>query len=394
MNRTLVTKELEDNFDLEQKKLGLFREVAMLATTSTRHFISRILTTRIKQFDIFIPGIRNFNLAHKLGSPEYQLLPDKIDEHSLSKHELKIETEALQLFDNLAEFWCEFEIYQIQKKYSIDNIIQVEKFNYNEESYSSEIISDVHSNHSLYLTLYEPFPMRLSDALLIINLYTCIKEKKWYEILFSLDMSSYGTHFIMSLPTKVEKLNLIVSTAKINLWNDKNKWLFFSPFFQSSWKLCSDKKIKSHIENIISIDKNKECTFNTIKTFEESLINIISDKSRICEVIRLTVSGNIFEKSYILYLTQKNILKQLNKKNIALAFVVFEQEMALAFYNKLGNNNFLHIGVKDLCDTGKLTHKGLWLIENLCNEFNKYSYKEYKRIYYLQKRNLKPTSDS
>ncbi|MDE1238126.1 acyl-homoserine-lactone synthase [Vibrio aestuarianus] len=283
-------------------------------------------------------------------------------------------------FLNIAQFWCEFEIYKIKSKYPENEDNKHKKLPLLEEAYHSKIVENIQLSQKLYYTLHHTQPMSLSDAILLMNLSTFIADKGWYEMLESLTISSTGRHFILLTKTN-ESISTIVGSARIQLWNERHAWLSFSPFFTNEgWQPCiHDSIINSPL--LTKVFKTS-CIpkLDSIHSFEKYFDDKILKKNHICEVIRLSISGTVQECIFYLFLTQKHLIRELDERGFYMAYVIIEQPWLMNFYQELELNGYLSSSYKNLNDTGRNTYKGFWIIPNLKSELNNTSFKDYKNI--------------
>ncbi|SHO57248.1 acyl-homoserine-lactone synthase [Vibrio quintilis] len=368
-------------------KFSLFQAVEQLDVADTRKFLGNILNTRLQQLNKISPEISALNIANKLCLSEYDMLLSQ-PKQTLSKDALWVEMQALNLFDSFADFWCDFELYQVKKKYThaltSSSCGENEFITYSEQDYNSQLIINIEGIKETYLTPYFEYPMSLSDAILLFNLSTSVKENRWYEMLFSLELSTKGSHFVLFIPIKSEpQCSLIISTAKIQFWSKDTDWLYLSPFFVSdNWKLCSKvSSLQKNLNEFIPIYNRHLLKFNSSAELDKKFIELIHNKENICEVIRLTVCGSTKQKSFLLYLAQKRMISLLEDINITLGFVITGQPLIVNYYKSLEDNAYINISKNNLNDTRNYsyTYKGLWVINKLNRHFQESDYRTYKK---------------
>ncbi|MBF4444022.1 acyl-homoserine-lactone synthase, partial [Vibrio anguillarum] len=73
----------------------------------------------------------------------------------------------------------------------------------------------------------------------------------------------------------------------------------------------------------------------------------------VCEVLRLTVSGNAQQKLYFLYLAQKKLIQILNQMGYKIGFTIIEQPFILNFYQTIEPKSYFRSGYNDLNNNGK-----------------------------------------
>lgn len=61
-----------------------------------------------------------------------------------------------------------------------------------DEKYHYELVQDISQDERYFHTEFSDQPLPLSDAIVLINIATFVKEHKWYEMLNHLYISSKG----------------------------------------------------------------------------------------------------------------------------------------------------------------------------------------------------------
>ncbi|MDE1334267.1 acyl-homoserine-lactone synthase [Vibrio aestuarianus] len=372
-----IKKELSINKKINiENVFNITKQVEKNISNSICHdlLFSRLSITH--QID---PSTKKLNIAGCVKSPAYkQSLTHKVANWPEEYHLL--EKLIHREFLNLAQFWCEFEIYKIKSKYPESENNEYKKLPLLEEAYHSKIVEDIQSSQELYYTLHHTQPMSLSDAVLLMNLSTFIADKGWYEMLESLTISSTGRHFILLTKTN-ESISTIVGSARIQQWDERHHWLSFSPFFNNEdWQLCLPSDIRNRCLQTKIFKDNYVPNCDSVYSFEKNFIENILEKNRICEVIRLSVSGTDQECTFYLFLTQKYLMRELDKRGFSIAYTIIEQPWMMNFYQGLKLNSYFSSSYKNLNDTGRNTYKGFWIIPNLKTELNNTSFKNYKKI--------------
>ncbi len=379
---------------LRDKQLKISRRDILLAIDSLPHLNKRalfehILNVRLKQITARSPNTEFLNIAGKLNSSIYK---ETICHTSaeLTSIEFQLEQFALHFFDGITDLWCEYEIHCLINKYplpSFEYSPTAVSLSYDESHYQSELIQNVETETQLYYTLYSVAPLVLADAILLCNLCTFIKEHKWYEMLYSLELSTQGTHFLLMTASHQSQIPILVSTARIQYWHQRSDWLYFSPFFQSNiWQPYLQPEFEQILRQNLQLEQNGRLDCSSIAALDSSLSELILNKSRICEILRLTTSGNTIQCAFIIYLAQKHIMSLLHAQQFSLGFVVIEQPLMMYYYASLTNGEYLYTAASNLQDTGNSTFKGLWLIEKLNQQLRTTSYKEYKQRVFTQKK--------
>ena len=382
---------------LRDKRLKIPRRDILLAIDSLpnsnkRALFEDILNQRLNQITEHSLNTASLNIAGKLSCSIY-LETMSQQEGRLTATQFQIEQLALAFFDGIADLWCEYEIHCLLNKqthpsyeYSPFSVT----LSYDESCYRSQLINNVEQETKRYYTLYSSAPLLLSEAILLSNLCTFIKQHKWYEMLYSLELSTQGTHFLLMTESTQAHIPLLVSTARIQYWHQRHDWLYFSAFFQSSvWQPYIEDNFEEKLRQHIKLNSHGCIDANSITTLDSSMSELISDKKQICEILRLTTSGNSMQCTFIIYLAQKHIMALLNERNFTLGFVVIEQPLMMYYYASLSEGEYLYTAISNLQDTGNPTYKGLWLIDKLHRQLSQTTYKEYKQRVLTQKKHLR-----
>ncbi|USD33519.1 MULTISPECIES: acyl-homoserine-lactone synthase [Vibrio] len=374
------TNQLLPTGKLEDKRASWFKELKGLFENETHLFFNQVLNARFKQIDELIPDLKYQSSSKKVNSTYYQKIISKECPY-LPQGWHTIERQAYQLFDNWAEAWCEYLIWQIKEKYCGTSSMSgsyPKQISINEDNFTDSVIEDISNHEQQYYTLHSDTPMKLSDAVTLINLSTFVKEQQWYEMLGSIELSNAGRHFILTYNSEETTVPTIVSTVRINLYEDAKNWLYFSSFFMSpNWQLVPKRNILAQLgvtHHLLSSPLSLSAS-----DFDTQIWPELSTKHHCCEIIRMTVSGTQNQKMFFLYLSQKRLMKQLHEKNFEIAFVVIEQPFMIKYYESLPTDAYCHISRNTLSDSGFSTYKGLWLIKNLNYELQNSDFRKYKR---------------
>ncbi|WP_428774253.1 acyl-homoserine-lactone synthase [Vibrio sp.] len=348
-------------------------------------FFEQILNDRINQLRRLFPWSCSGNLATCLQSQYYAKLLGSAVSHWPPEYYL-VERYACHYCGNWAEFWCQYLIEKIKQRYPItaktksSSTLQSAKFD--DSRYQSRLIDNIEQHQSRYISPHHPAEMPVSAAILLANLEVLVKGQKWYEMLFALDLSQTGCHFVLSAHRPEWSKPVIYSSAKIQSGSDINKWLYFSPFFSNDkWHYCSSNQ---HInllrkKDILPI----HCHFESDSSakFENDLLKNMRNYQSVCEIIRLTVSGSDKLKLYLLYLSQKCLTAQLLALNYTIAFIITENPFILNYYSTLDPGSFITVCHLNIDGTRQTTCKGLWNIQQLKQDFETHQYKGYiKRV--------------
>ncbi|MBF4302835.1 acyl-homoserine-lactone synthase, partial [Vibrio anguillarum] len=82
--------------------------------------------------------------------------------------------------------------------------------------------------------------------------------------------------------------------------------------------------------------------------FDQQFQRQLTDKQAVCEVLRLTVSGNAQQKLYFLYLAQKKFMQVMHQVGYKIGFTIIEQPFMLSFYQAINPKAYFHCGYCDL----------------------------------------------
>lgn len=360
----------------------LFRKINALFGEQSDQFFQQVLDQRLSLVCQCDPTLSDKNIASKLLSPFYFAgLKHPLSIGSNEWHQL--EQEALYLYDNWAQAWCAYKIWTLEQQYTQpcapSNDLATAGLSNAEADYFDNVIDNVEHHQELYYTLHCTQPMRLADAIVMINLATFVSQYQWYEMLYEIDLSSTGSHFILASQNVGSTHPLIVATAKVNHYTQADNWLYFSPFFQTeSWQLLATDKVVKNL-NQQGLLSTADIATRSAKQFEHSLWQQMQSPEQCCEIIRLTVSGNQTQMIFFLYLAQKRLMEQLVSRQYKIAFVVIEQPLMIQYYLSLGDSVYNQLSASYVSNSKFATYKGLWLVEPLHQALAQCSFKQYKQ---------------
>lgn len=120
----------------------------------------------------------------------------------------------------------------------------------------------------------------------------------------------------------------------------------------------------------------------TSNEIENDLFYSILDKTKICEAIRLTISGSKSKANYHLYLAQKGLAMALKESGRDVVFTIIEKPAMVLFYKAMNlltptQSPYVFTSEQDVNKTGIITYKGIWLLKNASTAFNQYNFKAY-----------------
>lgn len=331
------------------------------------------------------------NLADLFSTQAAKDIIGKQPSLTLPEHYFLIEQLAQRLFGCLLSCWTELEIFRTIKKSALSNVhITNTSHTYSspviDEHYHYEIVVDIALDTRLFHTEFCEQPLLLSDAIVLINIATFIKEHQWYEMLGMLNISSRGEHFILYQFDDNNPYPKIISSALINSLSTSRNWLFFDDFFQGSkWQPIhqSHSILNLKCATKISTTLSKSQLMNkSSNSLEKRIFSSILDQEKVCEAIRLTVSGSKSKANFYLYLAQKGLANALKQSGRDVVFTIIEKPAMVLFYQSMNietptTSPYLFTSEQDINKNGVVTYKGIWLLNNATLAFNQYNFKEY-----------------
>lgn len=383
---------------LPQKQQGLALIHSYIHQCGEYDIFSKIVSHRMAQ----IQTCENYSgNLHQIFTSD---IANQICGHSLleglPKIYLDIEKLAISLFGNILYCWAEYESYKIisrVQQYQNNHIAALNKVHTcAPNEFISEIVMHIEKDERLFMTHHYNKPMLLSDAIVLTNIETFIKEQHWYEMLFYLELSQKAQHFIM-LQGDENGLATITSTALIQGWELRDNWLTFNPFFQDSrWQVdVTEKKLNALRQTGIFSNK-LDFIPSSVLDFEYQLTKTLVDEKVICEVLRLTVSGPSAKRQFFLYQSQKMLMNILNEQGKHLVFTIIEQPSMILFYQALNRDShtefpYINTAYQDVNESGLVTYKGFWLTKRLSGFFNQNNFKNYKKKIISMRREARET---
>ena len=382
MNISSFAAKLNDTND---KVIGIFETLEETVGVNGNTFFETVANIRMEQAVEQTPSLRTKNIKTKMNSNQYTKC---VQSHIVDKPTswFEIEKQLLASFDDWAKAWCAFNIWAIQHKYQTKNNCNI-SYNTLDDSQDEQIFIDfvvqrVEEHSNLYYSPHSPYPMFLPDIILLTNLYTLVWEQHWYEILYKMEISKVGTHFILAQKNSDLDYPIVVSTALINTYKNSEEWLSFAPFFRADyWHSINQNRLTREFERLdILPSMVKLSDIKTYEEFESSLWHSIEKKSKCCEVIRLTVAGSVRQRIFLLYLCQKRLMQQLHNFGFDVAFTIIEQPLMLHYYQSLTDNEYIPFSYCKLTPESakSVTHKGVWVVDKLKHALAKCRYQHYK----------------
>jgi len=360
-----------------------FSKIELLFDERSFSFFKERFTDRLNQAYQVHPELRSENLSTQISSSTFVSLISTPPAHWPTQWR-NIEHEALTVFSCWPEAWAYYQLWKLHNKYlSTSGLLSQGKaanLTNAEHAYQDELIKDISSTNAFYHTLHCDYPMTLVDAIVMVNLSTLVLEQKWYEILYSLEQSQSGAHFLLTTQTLGCDYPTLVSSAKVQGSGQANDWLYFSPFFQTKkWKNIGDPDQLTQLEQDYLIDSISPLRQQSTKQFDSMLWSNLSMPEQSCEIIRLTVSGTTAQRLFFLYLAQKRLMQQLHDAEFNIAFVIIEQPLMIQYYASLPSDVYLPLSSCQLSGSDHPTYKGVWNIARLSAEFSASNFRSYKQ---------------
>ncbi|MDF2154264.1 acyl-homoserine-lactone synthase [Vibrio sp. CAU 1672] len=373
---TLTLSSLNEHPISGNKLHKLFEEFVRLEATNGPDTISDIFQQRLDAaLEKSLNRKKATNISTITASDNYQrAIREPLANASKELNEL--EQQVHLHFSSWAEFWCEFLIYKLLKKYGVTQLqagFTVGSLSLNDEDYQAELIDDIGTAADYFLTPYSPVPLTLSDAILISNLQTLVKEEKWYEMLFSIELSSREMHFIMYTPATPSRHKLLLASAKIQPGTALTGWLYNEPFFnQTHWQELNN----THALKILKQHR----LFAGLSVVNCSLEDYLRQPSphagQICEIIRLALTAPKPLRLYFVYLSQKQLAYLLEAQHFMVAFIVTQNPALLDFYTTLSSDSYIALSRLQLGD--EIVYKGMWYLPSVREDFEFIRFRDYK----------------
>ncbi|HBC3857261.1 acyl-homoserine-lactone synthase OpaM [Vibrio parahaemolyticus] len=288
-----------------------------------------------------------------------------------------LELTVAECFPHWLDFWCACEIEAIKQKYSLENREPATELSFEDASYSAMLIDDISkSSMRVQLPSY-PVAMTLSDAVALSNLELFVQGEKWYEILPLLSLSQKGKHFIL---LQTQTTPVLVASALIQDWNQRNTWLSYAPQFNSEkWRFCLPLHGYQELNRLDILASDLVTDYGSLTVFDQAFQTHITKTETVCEVLRLTVSGSVQHKLYFLYLAQKELMNVLFQSGYKVGFTIIEQAFMLNFYQSIDSKAYFHSGYCDINGDGIYTYRGFWNFESMVDTFKRTDFRDYKR---------------
>ncbi|EDP58026.1 acyl-homoserine-lactone synthase [Vibrio sp. AND4] len=368
-----------DSMSIESKQVAIIDTILDDFNTQERKAIFQSVTDyRKKQLIALFPEHKAKSLSVLFELMDYRDLIQNYPSN-FSPYIAALEIVVSQCFMHWLEFWCECEIRAIKQKSLINNqpISQL-SLPLEDEAYYGILIDELEHSDMMVRTPSHANIMSISDAVTLTNLELFIKGKKWYEMLPLLSMSQTGKHFVLLKKVNSEEANVLVSSMLVQDWDNRDSWLSHAPQFSNSkWNYCLTNLECSNLEHLGVLESITSLNIQSIEEFDNTFKKALKDKHKVCEILRLAISGNTRQKLFFIYLTQKKLAQVLYTHGYKVSFTVIDQPFILDFYSNLKEGGYCSLGFCDLNNNKTLTYRGFWNITNLNAEFNKLSFYDY-----------------
>lgn len=377
--KDLVCSESRVDMSISQ----LFDFVLHFTHSSANSSFMPLLAERHKQRILqTFPHLSDSNLA-TIFSHSSDIDHESLSLTELSETERSIERLALTHFQHWLEFWCELEIYQIKARYKDASVVYLnnQKVSYNDEDYHCELIANIAECEQRYMTLHFETPMQLSDAVALINLELFVRGESWFEMLSCLDLSRQGQHLVITQKAEPSLPPLLVCTGLIQDWQVRHHWLSYDKPFQSKpWNMCWSPYANECFKTDELVVQLPTVTCETASEFDQMFARSLVKPERICEFLRLTVSGTSQQKLYYLYLGQKLSAQRLCEHGYAIALTIIEQPFILDYYRVIDEAAYTTLCYCDINHDGVITYRGFWNVKNMHAEMKKLDFRSYKKL--------------
>lgn len=366
---------------IEKKQLALINAVLSGFNAQERQVIFQSVTDyRRNQLIALFPENKAKSFSVLFESMDYRDLVQRYPS-TLSPYIAALELVASQCFMHWLEFWCECEIAAIKAKPSaLENPALSTKLPFEDSAYYGAMIERIEDAQLMVKTPSDSQAMSLSDAITLSNLELFIQGEKWYEMLPLLSLSQTGKHFILLKHPDNEAVPTLVASALIQDWSIHDSWLSYVPQFSNvQWHYCLPNHGYEELTRLQLFTPSTLLKCYSLPEFDSKFKLLLSETQSVCEVLRLTVSGNAQQKLYFLYLAQKELMNVLHQAGYKVGFTIIEQAFMLNFYQSIDKKAYFHSGYCDLNNDGKETYRGFWNFEMMVKAFNQTDFRAYKR---------------
>lgn len=299
--------------------------------------------------------------------------------NTLGEEIAHLEQTVSECYPHWLDFWCECEIAAIKTLFPIeaDTPPRIE-LPLKDCAYRGFLIDQIEDSE-LWVTMpSHPQKMPIKDAITLSNLELFIKGEKWYEMLPLLSLSQKGKHFVLLKHPDNEASPTLVASMLVQDWSVNQTWLSYVPQFSNKqWQFC----LPDHSYDVLmelQLFKPALSKCDSLPEFDQQFQLQLADKRAVCEVLRLTVSGNAQQKLYFLYLAQKKFMQVMHQVGYKIGFTIIEQPFMLSFYQAINPKAYFHCGYCDLNNDGVKTYRGFWNFESINRVFSNADFRDYK----------------
>ncbi|MCQ8869595.1 acyl-homoserine-lactone synthase [Vibrio splendidus] len=371
---------LASSLSIEIKQRALIELVISTYQPQERTALFQSVTEyRRSQLELLFPEHQNKSYSVLFEVIDYRDLIQRYP-NTLSAEVALLEQAVGQCYMHWLDFWCECEIAAIKAKSplntkspsSVDLPIK-------DSAYYGAIVEHIEDAQLVVQTPCHPQGMSISDAIALSNLEVFIKGEKWFEMLPLLHLSQAGKHFILLKHPVDEAFPTLVSSALIQDWSKSDTWLSYAPpFSNEQWHYCLPNHGYDELAKLQLFTPPTLSKCYSLPEFDQQFQLQLSAKHALCEVLRLTVSGNTQQKLYFLYLAQKELMSVLHQIGYKIGFTIIEQPFMLQFYQTIEPNAYFHSGYCELNDDGTTIYRGFWNFEMMVKAFNDVDFRSYK----------------
>ncbi|GMQ48356.1 acyl-homoserine-lactone synthase [Vibrio sp. 10N] len=332
----------------------------------------------------------NGNLASKYDSEIMSNLIQNTALFDVPNFYRYIERKSQPLFGSVLSLWAEYQRFTLLLDTCLtrgdvaDDELRVLAKVELDDGFHAELVQNIEQDCRKFLTHFSSQPLDLSNANTLMNLETFVKQQQWYEMLFELDLSAQGEHFILYQCDDLGNRTLVAS-AKIQRWDKKQDWLAFAPFFQSdNWSVSiNDRNIRAlESSGLFDGALSDRLTLSTAQHLDTSFAQSLARGHDCCELIRMAVSGPARRLNTILYLSIKHIALFMEQVGIKGVYVITEQPALLYFFQSVNLYSdepdcYVPMTYLRINPTKPYTYKGLILSNPMVKAIGECNYKQY-----------------
>ena len=298
---------------------------------------------------------------------------------TLSEEIALLEQVVGECYRHWLDFWCECEIAAIKANSIIDTTASDIELPLEDKAYYGLLLDNIENSDLLVTTPSHPQKMLVKEAITLSNLELFIQGEKWYEMLPLLSLSQKGKHFVLLKHPNDGKVPILVASMLVQDWSSRQTWLSYAPQFSNEqWQFCLPTQGYDTFA-ALPIFQPALSKCDSLPEFDRQFQLRLSAKSTVCEILRLTVSGNTQQKLYFLYLAQKKLVRILHLVGYKVSFTIIEQPFLLDFYKTIDPKAYFHSGYCNLNNDNKRTFRGFWIIEMLDKVFSNNDFHDYKQ---------------